>query len=548
MAIQKKRKLGDLLKEAGLITEEQIIQALEHKKERQKLGDVLVEQGYLTERQLLEVLEVHLKIASVSLYRFPINEQLIELIPKEVARANILMPIELHENSLTVAMNDPLDYYAIDDLELATGFEIKPVLATKDDILQAINKYYDLDEDFEADASDEHAPAVRILDQILQTGVTLRASDVHLDPSEAKIAVRYRVDGMLRNERVLPKRIQNALIARVKILANLNITETRMPQDGRIRLVIDAKPIDLRVSTLPTVFGEKVVIRILDLTNILKKLTELNLVQDTLTKYQEVISRPSGLILLTGPTGSGKTTTLYSSINELNREDVNIITVEDPVEYQLEGINQVQVNSSVGLTFATGLRSILRQDPNIIMVGEIRDKETAEIAIRSALTGHLVFSTLHTNSAIDAIPRLFDMGIEPYLVVSALTGVMAQRLVKRVCKDCQYQRKATPLEQEVFNKRQIEIDQIMDSSGCDSCRGTGYRGRMAIHELLVIDEEIKSMMMSRASLSEIKQYVRQHGMDFLIDDGLQKVKQGLTTLEEVMRIALMNRRKLIWTD
>lgn len=538
MAIQKKRKLGDLLKEAGLITEEQIIQALEHKKERQKLGDVLVEQGYLTERQLLEVLEVHLKIASVSLYRFPINEQLIELIPKEVARANILMPIELHENSLTVAMNDPLDYYAIDDLELATGFEIKPVLATKDDILQAINKYYDLDEDFEADASDEHAPAVRILDQILQTGVTLRASDVHLDPSEAKIAVRYRVDGMLRNERVLPKRIQNALIARVKILANLNITETRMPQDGRIRLVIDAKPIDLRVSTLPTVFGEKVVIRILDLTNILKKLTELNLVQDTLTKYQEVISRPSGLILLTGPTGSGKTTTLYSSINELNREDVNIITVEDPVEYQLEGINQVQVNSSVGLTFATGLRSILRQDPNIIMVGEIRDKETAEIAIRSALTGHLVFSTLHTNSAIDAIPRLFDMGIEPYLVVSALTGVMAQRLVKRVCKDCQYQRKATPLEQEVFNKRQIEIDQIMDSSGCDSCRGTGYRGRMAIHELLVIDEEIKSMMMSRASLSEIKQYVRQHGMDFLIDDGLQKVKQGLTTLEEVMRIAI----------
>ncbi|PXW90035.1 type IV pilus assembly protein PilB [Streptohalobacillus salinus] len=538
MAVRLKRKLGDVLKAEGLITEEEILETLERKKSRQKLGDALVEQGFITEKQLIEVLEIQLNISSVSLYRFPINEQLMDLVPKEVARENILIPIDQHENVLTVAMNDPLDYYAIDDLELSTGFEVKPVIATKEDILQAINKYYDMEDDLSGDTEGEDAPAVKLLDQILQTGVTLRASDVHLDPSEAKIAVRYRVDGILRSDRTLPKRIQNALIARVKILANLNITETRLPQDGRIRLVIDAKPIDLRVSTLPTVFGEKVVIRILDLTNIFKKLTEIDLNEDTLKQYRDVISRPSGLILLTGPTGSGKTTTLYSSINELNQEDVNIITVEDPVEYQLEGVNQVQVNSAVGLNFATGLRSILRQDPNIIMVGEIRDRETAEIAIRSSLTGHVVFSTLHTNSAVDAIPRLFDMGVEPYLVVSSLTGVMAQRLVKRVCKDCKTTRTLTEIEKDIFEKHHLEVDTVTEGKGCDSCRGTGYRGRMAIHELLVIDDQVKQMMMNNASMREIKDYTEEQNMHFLVDDGLLKVKQGLTTIEEVMRVAI----------
>lgn len=538
MAIRLKRKLGDVLKAEGLITEEEIVAALEQKKARQKLGDALVEQGYITEKQLIEVLEIQLNISSVSLYRYPINEQLMELVPKEIARENILIPIEQQENTLTIAMNDPLDYYAIDDIELSTGFDVKPVIATKEDILQAINKYYDMEADFSVENDSDSAPAVKLLDQILQTGVTLRASDVHLDPSEGKISVRYRVDGMLRNDRTLPKRIQNALVARVKILADLNITETRMPQDGRIRLVIDARPIDLRVSTLPTVFGEKIVIRILDLTNIFKKLTEIDLHSETLKQYREVISRPSGLILLTGPTGSGKTTTLYSSINELNQEDVNIITVEDPVEYQLEGVNQVQVNNAVGLTFAAGLRSILRQDPNIIMVGEIRDRETAEISIRSSLTGHVVFSTLHTNSAVDAIPRLFDMGVEPYLVVSSLTGVMAQRLVKRVCKDCKTTRPATQIEKDLFNKHKITIDEITEGTGCDSCRGTGYRGRMAIHELLVIDDEAKKMMMNNASINDIKNHMKEQGMRFLVNDGLLKVKDGLTTIEEVMRVAI----------
>lgn len=537
MAGRNKRKLGDVLKEEGLITEEEIMDVLVQKKDRQKLGDALVEQGYITEKQLLEVLEIHLKIASVSLFRFPIDERLIELISKDIARKNILLPIQQQENILTVAMNDPLDYYAIDDLELATGFEVKPVIATKEDILQAINKYYDMEEDFTDETVDEEAPAVRILDQILQTGVTLKASDVHLDPGEGKISVRYRVDGMLRSDRTIPKRIQNALSARVKILANLNITETRMPQDGRIRLIVDAKPIDLRVSTLPTVFGEKIVIRILDLSNIFKKLSEIDIAEETLVKYRKVIAQPSGLVLLTGPTGSGKTTTLYGSINDLNQEDVNIITVEDPVEYQLEGINQVQVNTTVGLTFAAGLRSILRQDPNIIMLGEIRDKETAEIAIRSSLTGHVVFSTLHTNSAIAAIPRLFDMDIEPYLVVSSLTAVMAQRLVKKVCKDCKQTRSVTVMEKELFAKRNMEIDEVIEGTGCDSCRNTGYRGRMAIHELLVIDDKIKKMMLNQASMSAIKDYAQESGMHFLLDDGLLKVKQGHTTIEEVVRVA-----------
>ncbi|WP_182200447.1 GspE/PulE family protein [Paraliobacillus salinarum] len=538
MVTRTKRKLGDVLKENELITEQEIIQALEQKKPEQKLGDALVEQGYITERQLLEVLEIHLKINSVSLYRFSIDVELIDLVQKDFARQYILLPIEQRENILTVAMNDPLDYYAIDYLELSTGFTVKPVIATKDDILQAINKYYDMGSvytDDEMDADD--APAIRVLDQILQTGVTMKASDIHIDPTETKVIIRYRVDGTLRSEKTVPRKLQNALIARVKILSELNITETRLPQDGRIRLMIDTKPVDLRISTLPTVFGEKIVIRILDLSNIFKTLTELDFSEATLNKYSEAIKQPSGLILLTGPTGSGKTTTLYGSINELNQEDVNIITIEDPVEYQLEGINQVQVNSTVGLTFAKGLRSILRQDPNIIMVGEIRDRETAEIAIRSALTGHLVFSTLHTNSAIAAIPRLFDMGVEPYLVVSALSAVMAQRLVKKVCPDCKKKRPISEMEKQILKNRPIEINEVYEGPGCDGCRHTGYRGRLAIHELLIIDEKVKSLMMNQSNMSEIKAYLKDNQMRFLLDDGLLKVKNGLTTIDEVLRVA-----------
>ncbi|QTM99968.1 type II secretion system protein GspE [Sediminibacillus dalangtanensis] len=540
MAIRNKKKLGDLLKEAGVLTETEIVETLEHKKQGQKLGDALLEQGFITEQQLLEVLELQLGIQSVSLYRYPIDQKLTELVPKEMAQRNVLMPLNLRENTMTVAMNDPIDYFSIDDLELSTGFDIKPVIASKDDILQAINKYYDqkdfaLEED-DADLADD-APAVRIMDQLLQTGVHLKASDIHLDPAEDSLSVRYRVDGMLHKERTIPKRLQNSLTARMKIMANLNITETRLPQDGRIRVIIDEKPIDLRISILPTVFGEKIVIRILDLSNIVKKLTDLDFSEENYHDYRKLIQQPSGLILLTGPTGSGKTSTLYASINQLNREEVNIITVEDPVEYQLEGINQVQVNAKIGLDFAAGLRSILRQDPNIIMVGEIRDTETAEIAVRSSLTGHMVFSTLHTNSAMAAIPRLFDMKVEPYLVVSSLSGIMAQRLVKKLCKDCKQSRELNNMEKEIFDRHNIAIDKLYEGKGCNSCRQTGYKGRTAIQELLVIDDAIRQMMMENSSMAEMKKYLKQNGMKFLMDDGLEKVKQGTTSLEEVLRVA-----------
>ena len=532
-----KKKLGDLLKESGLVTEVQIQDVLAQKKQDQKLGDALVEQGFITEKQLLDVLEIQLKLDSVSLYQYPIDISLTNLIQKDFARSKLLLPIKKEDSHLIVAMNDPLDFYAIEELEFSTGYVVIPVIATRDDLLQTINRLYDSEEISVEYIEGEDAPAVKVFNQLLETGVSLKASDIHLDQTEHHVLVRYRIDGVLRSERPLPKLLMNSLVARIKIMAGVNVTESRMPQDGRISTNILGKKVNLRVSTLPTVHGEKVVIRILDRSNVFNKVSDIGLEDDTLKDYQALIKQPSGLILLTGPTGSGKTSTLYGSINELNTVDSNIITIEDPVEYQLEGINQVQVNSPIGLTFAAGLRSILRQDPNIIMVGEIRDRETAENSVRAALTGHLVFSTLHTNSAIEAVPRLLDMGVESYLIVSSLSGVMAQRLVKKVCKDCATTRPATLVEKEIFERRHQTIEHITYGKGCDACRQTGYRGRMAIHELIVMNEELKQLMMNKATIQELKAHIRQKGTRFLIDDGLIKVKAGKTTLEEVLRVA-----------
>lgn len=540
MADFKKKKLGDLLKEAGLITELQIIEAIERKKADQKLGNALVEQGFITEKQLLDVLEIQLKLDSVSLYQYPLDPALADLVTKEFARSKLLLPIKIEGSHLLVAMNDPLDFYAIEELEFATGYVVQPVIATRDDLLQTMNRVYDSKEVNVEHIEGEDAPAVRIFTQLLETGVTLRASDIHLDQTEHQVTVRYRVDGVLRTDRPLPKSLMNSLIARIKIMAGLNVTETRLPQDGRISTKILGKKTNLRVATLPTVFGEKVVLRILDMSNLFTKVVDIGFEPDVLEDYEALLKQPSGLILLTGPTGSGKTSTLYGSLNELNRPDLNIITVEDPVEYQLEGINQVQVNAQIGLTFAAGLRSILRQDPNVIMVGEIRDGETAENSIRAALTGHLVFSTLHTNSAIEAIPRLMDMGIESYLITSALSGVVAQRLVKTICKDCAYTREATPVEKEIFERRGQTIETITNGEGCDACRQTGYRGRMAIHELLVVDESMKKLMMNNASFQELKNHMIEKNTRLLIDDGLLKVKAGKTTLEEIFRVASLD--------
>ncbi len=544
-----RKRLGDILVEAGLITEEQLQQALREKADRQKLGDALLQQGFITEQQLIEVLEFQLGIPHVSLYRYPIDQKMTSIISKETATRSLIMPLKQEGDKILVAMADPMDFFVIDDLRLSTGFQIEAAIATKDDILRAINKYYDFDDSVEElmeskqlekeqeeTVTNEDSPIVKLVNQILQRAVQQKASDIHFDAQETKVAIRYRIDGVLKTERTLPKHMQNMLIARIKIMANLNITETRVPQDGRIKASIDFHPIDLRVSTLPTVYGEKVVMRILDLGNSLNDIEKLGFNKINYQRFMSLIKKPTGIVLITGPTGSGKSSTLYAALNKLNSEEVNIITVEDPVEYQLEGINQIQVNSNVGMTFAKGLRAILRQDPDIVMVGEIRDKETAEISIRASLTGHLVLSTLHTNDTISTVTRLVDMGLEPFLVASSVTGIVAQRLVRRICRDCRSEQELTVREKQIFTKRGLKVEKVYKGKGCPTCNMTGYKGRLAVHEVLVIDEEIQKMIMNNRQIHEIRDYAMKVGTIFLIDDGLIKVKQGLTTTEEVLRV------------
>ncbi|MEH6905567.1 GspE/PulE family protein [Neobacillus drentensis] len=550
---QARKKLGDLLIEEGLITPEQLQSTLDEKDSSQKLGDALLQRGYLTEQQLVEVLEFQLGIPHVSLFHYPFDTNLFSLITKETAKRNLIIPLKRDGNKLFVAMANPMDFIVIDDLRLSTGFHIEPAIATKDDILRTINKYYDVDDgldelldelplndrDRSEDVTDQNSPIVRLVNQILTNAVIHRASDIHIDPQETKVVVRYRVDGVLRNERVLPRTMQSVLTARIKIMSNLDITEHRVPQDGRIKLNLDFHPVDLRVSTLPTVYGEKIVMRLLDMGSTLNDLNKLGFNSLNMKRFNEMIEKPTGIVLITGPTGSGKSSTLYAALNRLNSEAVNIITVEDPVEYQLEGINQIQVNPNVGMTFAAGLRSILRQDPNIIMVGEIRDKETAEVAIRASLTGHLVLSTLHTNDSIGTVTRLIDMGVEPFLLASSLSGIVAQRLVRKVCRDCAELLEPSKREIEIFAKRGMKIDKITRGKGCSSCSMTGYKGRLALHEVLVINEEMSRAMMNGESFQKMKELANKNKTIFLLDDGLLKIKQGLTTTEEVLKVAIL---------
>ena len=548
-----RKRLGDLLVESGLISMEQLQTALKEKGSSQRLGDALLQRGYITEQQLIEVLEYQLGIPHISLYRYPFDTNLFTLIPKEMARRNLIIPLKKNGEKLFVAMADPMDFIVIDDLRLSTGFQIETAIATKDDILRAINKFYNIDEGFEEligdtlqrenareeDVTDQNSPVVRLVNQILSNAAVQRASDIHIDPQETKVVIRYRIDGVLRSERVLPRHMQSVLTARIKIMANMDITEHRVPQDGRIRINLDFQPIDLRVSTLPTVFGEKIVMRLLDMSANLNDISKLGFNQLNLNRFKEMIEKPTGIVLITGPTGSGKSSTLYAALNKLNSEEVNIITIEDPVEYQLEGINQIQVNQNVGMTFAAGLRSILRQDPNIIMVGEIRDKETAEVAIRASLTGHLVLSTLHTNDSIGTVTRLLDMGVEPFLLASSLSGIVSQRLVRRGCRDCMEVHEPSKREQEIFLRRGIKIDKISRGRGCSSCNMTGYKGRIALHEVLILNDEIRRVIMNGESLQTLRELAVKNQTIFLIDDGLLKVKQGLTTTEEVLRVATL---------
>jgi type IV pilus assembly protein PilB len=548
----KKKRLGDLLIEVGLLTQEQLNQALNlQKSTKERLGDILISKGFITESQLIEVLEFQLGIPHVILSRIKIDRSVINIITESIAKRYLVLPIKKNGNKLTIAMADPLDYYAIDDLRMSTGFEIEPVIAAKDEIKQFIDRYYGLqesmdevlesiphEEELETQITNDDAPVVRLVNQILQQAVQLGASDIHFDPGAEWLAIRFRIDGVMRTEQKLPKYMQNVITARLKIMSNLNIAERRIPQDGRIQLEINYKQVDIRISTLPTVHGEKCVLRILDISNAIQDIDKLGMNKQNKELYRNMIHHAHGIVLITGPTGSGKTSTLYAALNELNTGNENIITIEDPVEYQIEGINQVQVNQAAGMTFAKGLRAILRQDPDIIMVGEIRDTETAEIAVRAALTGHLVLSTLHTNDAVSSLTRLIDMGIEPFLVTSCVVGIVAQRLVRRVCNECVEVYTPSDAEREFLKQHNRDQIRLTRGRGCGYCNQTGYKGRIAIHELIKMNDELRAMVVERKTDDEIRRFAIQQGMRTLLMDGLDKVAQGYTTLSEVLRVTL----------
>jgi len=546
----KRKRIGDLLVNAGIITEVQLLKSLADKRAEEKIGDYLIRENLLTEQQMIEVLEFQLGIPHVHLSQIPIEPEVLKLIPEELAKRVHVMPISRERNKLYVAMADPMDYFAIEEIRLATGYHVEPRISSKSDIYRTITKYYDLQQSMEdamsditlqevandAELNDEESPIVRLVNQIIANGVAQNASDIHFDPQENELRIRYRVDGVLRTERAIPKHMQNVIIARVKILGNLNITENRIPQDGRIKTIINFRAIDIRLSSLPTVYGEKLVMRILDMGNALNSIDKLNFSESNLALFQKMITTPNGIVLVTGPTGSGKSSTLYAALSTLNTEGVNIITVEDPVEYQMEGVNQIQVRDEVGLTFASGLRSILRQDPDIVMIGEIRDLETAQIAVRASLTGHLVLSTLHTNSAVESIARLNDMGVEPFLLSSSLVGIVAQRLVRKICRDCGHAYTPDDATLTIFRQYGIEITELRKGAGCPSCNGTGFKGRIAIHEVLPINREIKNIMMTSMNSNDIKQQMKTDGIKTMMEDGLLKVEKGITTLEEILRV------------
>lgn len=546
-----KRRLGEMLIEAGLITTSQLDEALEQKRPGEKLGDTLIRLNHITETQLIQMIHEQLHVPIIELYAQDINVTVTKLVPKALAQKHDVMPYQLIGNTLHIATADPLDLIAIDDVRLQTGMNIEIGISTREQIRKTISRYYEMDhslvEILKEDAPEQErqdtnnrddAPIIRLVNQIFLSAIDQRASDIHFDPHEKQLHVRFRIDGDLRTETIYPKKIQSVMLTRLKVMSNLDITESRLPQDGRIKYTLRNRAYDFRVSTLPTMYGEKIVIRVLDSSQGLTDLTKLGFGERNEQAYREMLKRPNGIILITGPTGSGKSSTLYASLVELNDETKNIITVEDPVEYQLDGINQVQVNSKVGLTFASGLRSILRQDPNIVMVGEIRDTETAEIAIRASLTGHLVLSTLHTNSAISSITRLVDMGVEPFLVAASTTGLVAQRLVRRVCRDCCQAEPVSKSEQRLFEAEGVQIEQIVRGKGCASCNSTGYRGRLAIHEVIPINEGLRRMIMNQATESEMVEYAKSQGATFLLADGLEKVAAGLTTTEEILRTVI----------
>ncbi len=550
-------KLGEIIKKLKNIPEENIEKAASSALERgERIGEALLRMKLISKKELANALAIQFGLPFENeINPDTIPDELIEGLPIQFAKNFSLIPIEKADSGIKVAISDTLDLYPLNDLSIFYGgVPIIPVVASSDDIIDAINKVYDrktkradvmveeieggveeiqeFDEPIDLLDEVDEAPIIKLVNNLLFQAVRSRASDVHFEPFEKEVVVRFRVDGVLHEIMRVPKKAHPSMVSRVKVMSSLNIAEKRLPQDGRARIKIAGKDIDLRVSVVPTSFGERVVMRLLDRSSMMLPLEEIGLRGQKLEKLLKIINMPYGIFLVTGPTGSGKTTTLYASIAKLNREEKNIITIEDPVEYQLKGIGQIQVNPKINLTFAQGLRSILRQDPDIIMVGEIRDLETAEIAIHASLTGHLVFSTLHTNDSAGAITRLIDMGVEPFLVASSLIGVLAQRLVRTICPFCKKPYK--PSSDEIKELKGVKV--LYRGEGCDQCMGTGYRGRTGIFELLIIDDDIRALIAKNVPTNVIKKSAVEKGMDTLREDGIKKVIDGITTLEEVIRV------------
>ncbi|MBM3248610.1 MAG: type II secretion system protein GspE [Candidatus Omnitrophica bacterium] len=544
----------DLLIKKGIVTPEQLNKA---KGEAEKTGipveRALEKLGFISEVDIAQVLADSMGVPFMDLTDYLIDAEVVKLIPEVVARKYKAMPLFKVGDSLTVAMENPQDIEAIDEIRAKSKMDsIEPVLSTEDMIQKAIDQYYgafgDTDELIKGLTKDklevkrgkglaevaEEAPVIKLVNMFIMQAVKDRASDIHVEPEEDKVRIRYRIDGILHEIKDLPKHLQSALASRIKVMAQMDIAETRNPQDGRIQLKMENKNIDMRVSSFPTVHGENIVLRILDKSSVILGLAELGFLEKELKDFDKVIRHPHGIILVTGPTGSGKTTTLYAALSTINTMEKNIITIEDPVEYEISLIRQTQVNPKAGLTFASGLRSILRQDPDIVMVGEIRDRETADIAIRASLTGHLVFSTLHTNDASSALTRLLDMGVEPFLVSSSVIAILAQRLVRVICQKCK--EKYSPSQEIIKSLNLTKKTESYRGKGCMKCKETGFAGRIGIFELLLINDKIKDMITAKKSANEIKKAAIDSGMRVLLDDGLEKVQKGITTIEEVLKV------------
>ncbi|MGZ8593017.1 MAG: GspE/PulE family protein [Actinomycetota bacterium] len=557
-AKRKPKQLGQILLEQGLLNQEQLDRALdEHRNTPKSLGRVLIDLGYIRERDLVSALAEQVGLEFVDLSDYRIDPGIATLIPEPISRRYRAIAIDERDGKLLVAMSDPANVYALDDIRTITGREVQPVVATANDVEQAIAKFGGMGDQVEALASEaieamdqssditemesavEDAPIVKLVQAIMTQAVADRASDVHIEPGEKDVRVRFRVDGVLHEVMHSPKSLQGGLISRLKVMADLNIAEKRVPQDGRIGMRVGTKQLDLRLATLPTVFGEKIVIRILDKSSALMQLSELGFLEGAYKRYETAFRKPYGAILVTGPTGSGKSTSLYATLNIVNDVAKHIVTIEDPVEYRLPGVNQIQVNPKAGLTFASALRSILRADPDIILIGEIRDRETAMIAVESALTGHLVLSSLHTNDAPSAITRLIEMEVETFLVASSVDCVVAQRLARKLCERCAepYEPEAVELlEAGLPESRLADAGVFHRSVGCPSCANTGYRGRIGLYEVMLMSEEIERLTVERASSDTIRAVAIEQGMQTLRDDGLEKARIGMTSIEEIARV------------